>query len=300
MVAGHTSVDVVTAPTGKNVQPGGAALYAAIAARIFNNDVRLATSIGTDYEYHELLKQFPNSTIVMANTKSCRFEIEYDDRWSATYNKSEYMAARFLKADRVVTAAQGCSYVHLAPMPPRKISKMVHGLRERPGLTISLNSWEGYMKEGNDRRLLRELAPLVDFFIINEKEIMKLAEVDNLNLAVNSLPAKQLIVTLGHFGAIYAKEGRFTIYPATTWFGGNTVDATGAGDVWCGAFIGAYSLEQDVPSAVSAAGTISALKCRGWNFQEIERLKFDSVNDLVRYALSERAEGQQTLTRFLR
>lgn len=300
MVAGHTSVDVVTAPTGKRVQPGGAALYAAIAARIFNNDVRLATAIGTDYEYRELLKQFPNSSITVANTKSCRFEIEYDGMWRATYNKSEFMAARFLKASEVVTAAEGCSYMHLAPMPPKKVSKIVHGLREMSGLTISLNSWEGYMREGNDRRLLRELAPFVDFFIINEREIMRLAEVDNLNLAVNSLPAKQLIVTLGHFGAIYAKEGRFTIYPATTWFGGSTIDTTGAGDVWCGAFIGAYSLEQDVLSAVSAAGTISALKCRGWNYQEIERLKFDSVNDLVRYALSERAEGQQTLRRYLR
>jgi len=176
-----------------------------MAAKIFNDDVRLVTAIGRDYQYRETLRKFPRSNIIVTKTKSCRFEIQYDDNWRADYRKSEFGAARFLRARNVISAATGCSYVHLAPMPPEKVSAIVRGIKEKNGPSISVNSWEGYMKRKTDRKTLRDLAPLVDFFIVNEREAIQLTEVNNIAQAVRSLPAKQLVVTLGELGAIHLK-----------------------------------------------------------------------------------------------
>lgn len=299
-MAGHVSADHVVAPTGSRVQPGGAAAYAATAARVFSDDVAICTAVGQDYEYLHVLKEFPSSQVVVTKAKSTRFTIGYDEKWVAHYDVSAFGAARYLRASRMISAASGRSYVHLAPMPPAKVAKVVEGLRKVGGATIVMNSWDGYMKRRIDRKILRWLIPKVDYFIVNEKEVTMLAEVDLISAALRVLDPSHLIVTLGEFGAIYMREGRLELTPASGGMGGRIVDTTGAGDSWCGAFVGALSLGESVSSSILAGSIISALKCRGWNFERIRSLRFDSVGELVAYAVRLREGGQLTLGRYLR
>ncbi len=302
LIAGHASIDTVTNVVGRRRQPGGAALYAAVAARVFNGNVSLMTAIGKDYEYKELLREvFPRAFIKESKANSTRFEIEYDEGWNANYKMTSFGAARFLRANDIVKASIGCQYVHLAPMPPHKVSKILKELRKgKQDTVVSVNTWEGYMGRKEDRRLLIEIARESNFFIVNEREIGKLTGIWDTAMAAKRFESKQLIVTLGELGAVYVKEGHLSLIPATVGIGGSPVDTTGAGDSWCGAFLGAYSLTNDLELSVMAASILSSLKCRGWNFQKLLDLRFESVEDLVDYVVRLREGGQLTMRRYFR
>jgi len=299
LVAGHTSVDHVVSSTGSRTQPGGAALYAAMAAKVFSREVGLVTAVGKDFEYLDALKGFPSAHILITKAKSSRFDIRYDSRWNARYEVSAFGAARYLRASRIVSAAAGYSCVHLAPMPPEKVRKVVEGLRRKGGVTISMNSWDGYMSSREDRNILKRLMSEVDYFIVNEGEIMRLAGVDSTPAAFRVLDPSHLVVTLGDLGAIYTREGRLEISPATLGIKGQVVDTTGAGDAWCGALVGALTLGEDMTSCVNAASMISALKCRGPNFERIMNLRFGAVEELIDYVVRLREGGQLTLKKYL-
>jgi len=299
LVAGHASVDHVFTPNGSRVQPGGAAIYAAMAAKVFCDEVGLVTAVGGDFEYMDLLREFGLPNVVVTKANSSRFEIHYDDKWVSRYRISSFGAARYLRATRVVSAATGYSHVHLAPMPPAKTRKAVEGLRRIGGMKISVNSWEGYMSSEEDRKVLRDILSEVDYFIINEREVTRLAEVDSIPAALRVMDTRHLLVTLGELGAIYVKDGKLDMIPAAWGIGGKIVDTTGAGDTWCGAFVGALSRGEDVESSVLAASLLSALKCRGWNFERIKSLHFNSVEEVVDYAVRLREGGQLTLKKYL-
>jgi len=300
LVAGNASVDEVTNRVGSRKQPGGAAVYAAVAARIFSDEVKLATAIGGDYEYEGLLRgMFPSSSIFEVNANSTRFEIRYDGGWNADYRAVNFGAARLLRADKVVKAARGCSHVHLAPMSPSKVSAIITKLRrEQPDTIISVNTWEGYMRGRGSRELLREIARGSNFFIVNGREITKVTGISDISWAARQLESKQLVVTLGDLGAVYVREGQLRLIPATVGIAGDLVDTTGAGDAWCGAFLGAYSLTRSLEQSVMAASIVSALKCRGWDFQKLLGLRFQTVEDLVDYVVRLKGGGQLTMRRY--
>lgn len=299
LVAGHASVDHVFTPAGSMVQPGGAAFYAAMAARVFCDEVGIVTAVGKDFDYLGLLRDFASRDVVVTNAKSSRFEIHYDDKWVSHYRVSSFGAARYLRAARIAAASSGYSYVHLAPMPPHKVRKAVDALRTKGNVTISLNSWEGYMTSEEDRKVLRKLMSDVDYFIINEREVTRLAEVDSIPAALRVVDTSHLVVTLGEFGAIYVRDGRLDMTPAQAGIGGRIVDTTGAGDAWCGAFVGALSRGEGMTSSILAASIVSAIKCRGWNFERIRSLRFNSVEELVDFAVRLREGGQLTLKKYL-
>ena len=65
----------------------------------------------------------------------------------------------------------------------------------------------------------------------------------------------------------------------------HVVDTTGAGDVWCGAFVAAYKLTDDLMKSVTIASILSSLKCSGWNFQKLINLRFRKPEDVIEYII---------------
>ena len=51
--AGHISIDKVVNVHGSRIQPGGGALYSAIAAKTLNCNIALISAIGKDYAFTE-------------------------------------------------------------------------------------------------------------------------------------------------------------------------------------------------------------------------------------------------------
>jgi len=300
---GHVSIDHVETINGANIQPGGAALHAAIAAKTLVDDVLLVSVIGEDYPYREFLRFFPTRYIKASKMPSTRFRIRYNEKWEAKYLEASYGAGARISYSTIPSRAlQPNSVVHLSPMPPSKVERMVEKIKESsPETEISINVWIGYMKTRRNRRILRDLASRVDYFILNDSEAKTLVDADSLSIAIRLLKAKTLIVTLGEFGAIIASEDSgVQMVPALRFPVEKIVDTTGAGDAWCGAFLASLQLTHDFVKSVTAASIISSIKCMGWGFSKLLNLKFKDVDNIIEYVIGLR-EGslQKRLLDFL-
>ncbi len=285
---GHVSVDTVQNVNGSNVQPGGAALHAAAAARTLTENVTLSSVVGKDFRFVDVLKSFAKRRIKVVSAPSTKFSIRYDERWEAHYLQEEYGAGKKISFETLPREElRPDSFVHVSPLPPLRVKKIVSRIREAsPETRISVNSWIGYMKTRKDRKVLRELASEVDFFIVNDSEVKALTETDSLSIAFRLLRAKTLVLTLGEFGAIVSTDkGEVQMVPALRFPVEKIVDTTGAGDAWCGAFLAAYQLTGDFVKAVTAASVISSIKCTGWGFSKLFSLRFKDVDSIAEYVI---------------
>ena len=71
-------------------QPGGAALYAAIAAKTLFPKVTLISATGKDNKFLESLNLIPNNDIKIYDSPTTKFHIKYDKLWEAHYLKAEH------------------------------------------------------------------------------------------------------------------------------------------------------------------------------------------------------------------
>ena len=286
---GHVSVDKIENVNGVRVQPGGAALYAAMAARTLSKNVKLVSAIGRDYQFQDVLKHLDGSRVKVYNMASTRFHIRYDEKWEARYVKTTWGASP--KVNSVAVSIKGLdsnAIVHMSPMKPAKVAKILEKITDTsPEAKVSINTWIGYIKESRkSRRILKDLASKVDFFILNDSEAKALAETDSILTALRLLDAKMLIVTLGQLGAIISgKNMGIQMVPALNIPVEKVVDTTGAGDVWCGAFLATYNLTEDLMKSVSVASIISSIKCSDWGFDNLVNMRFKKPDDVIEYVI---------------
>jgi len=293
---GHISVDRIENINGVSIQPGGAALHAAMAARTLIDDVRLVSVISKDYPFMDVLGCFPRGFIKTSSMPSTRFSIRYDKRWEARYLEAEHGAGSRISSSTIpMDDLEPEGIIHISPMPPAKVERIVDAVMDSsPKTKISTNAWSGYITGRKNRRILRDLSSKVDFFMMSDSEAKLLTEADSLSVALRLLGAKMLVVTLGEFGAIVnAEGGEVRMVPALSFPVEKIVDTTGAGDAWCGAFLAAYGLTGDLVRAVTAASVISSIKCTGWGCSKLLNLKFKSVDHIVEYVIGLREGGLQ-------
>jgi sugar/nucleoside kinase (ribokinase family) len=267
---GHISVDRVENVNGTREQPGGAALYAAIAARTLYPNVALISATGKDYKFHNVLNLLPTKDVKILDAPSTRFHIKYDRRWEAHYLKAEHGAGSRITSRNISSRwLRRKSMFHISPMKPSKVAKIMDKIKN-------------------------EIALKADFLIVSDTEAKALAQTDSISSAVRLLKAKRLIVTLGNFGAIISGENvDMQMVPALNLSPDKVVDTTGAGDVWCGAFLATYNLTEDFSKSVSAASTISRIKCSDWGFQSLINLRFKEPNDVIEFVMGLKDGGIQ-------
>ncbi|MEM1515139.1 MAG: carbohydrate kinase family protein [Candidatus Bathyarchaeia archaeon] len=291
---GHVSIDEVQNMNGSNLQPGGAALYAAIAAKTLLDNVYLISVIGKDYPFLGVLDIFSRRFIKISSGSSTRFSIKYNERWEAKYLEAKYGSG--LKISPLLIPVESLSpesIVHISPLSPLRVKRIVEGIREkRPEVKISVNTWIGYIK-GRNKDILRNIASEIDFFILNDSEAKALTNAKSLATALKVLEAKTLIVTLGDLGAIISRNSDIQVVPALRIPVEKIIDTTGAGDTWCGSFLAAYKQTNNLMKAVIAASIISSIKCTGWGFSKLLNLKFRSVDELINYVIGLKEGGMQ-------
>ncbi|MDH5391418.1 MAG: hypothetical protein OEX10_09735, partial [Candidatus Bathyarchaeota archaeon] len=76
-------MDKIENINGARVQPGGAALYAAMAARTLSTNVTLISAMGKDYDFPDALNLLDSKDVKTYNMPSTRFHIKYNKRWEA-------------------------------------------------------------------------------------------------------------------------------------------------------------------------------------------------------------------------
>lgn len=294
---GHISVDKIENINGTKIQPGGAALYAAMAARTLSRNVTLISATGKDNQFLDKLNLLPHKDIKIYDAATTKFHIKYDHKWEANYLKAEQGAGSRITSRRISDRqVKQKSIFHLSPMTPSKVLRMVDKIKKNsPETQVSVNTWIGYINEGRkNRKILKDIALKADFFIINDTEAKALAETDAISSAVRLLKAKRLIVTLGTLGAIISADDiGMQMVPALALPPDKIVDTTGAGDVWCGAFLATFNLTEDFAKSVSAASTISSIKCSDWGFQSLTKLRFNEPNDVIEFVMGMKDGGIQ-------
>lgn len=298
IVVGHVSVDEVSNRHGGRTQPGGAALYAAVAARTLGVDVTLVSAVGRDYPFPDALAAIGDAHVRRLRMPSTRFRIRYDDRWEASYPRVVPGAgARIRAADIPGHHLGGDAIVHLAPMRAAKVARIVAATTARAAAPrIAVNTWMGYVTESRrSRELLATVAAAVDFFILNEAEVKALTGTATLSAALARVPAKRCIVTLGAVGALVGGSALdVQLMPALHVPVGRVVDTTGAGDVWCGAFLAAYLRTGNLAQSLSIAAVLASIKCTGWGYERLATLRFRRPVDVFEYAIGLRDGGVQT------
>lgn len=294
---GHISVDKVENVNGARTQPGGAALYAAMAARTLFPNVALISATGKDNKYLDVLNLLPYKDVKIYDAPSTRFHIRYDRRWEAHYLKADHGAGSRITSRRISDRwLRHKSIFHISPMQPSKVARILDKIKQKsPETKVSVNTWIDYVKEGRrNRRILKDIALKADFLIMSDTEVKALAQTDSISSAVRLLKAKRLIVTLGIFGAIISEEnGDLQMVPGLNLAPDKLVDTTGAGDVWCGAFLATYNLTEDFGKSVSAASTISRIKCSDWGLQSLINLRFKEPNDVIEFVMGLKDGGIQ-------
>ena len=233
---GHISVDKVENVNGARTQPGGAALYAAMAARTLFPNVALISATGKDNQFLDVLNLLPYRDVKIYDAPSTKFHIRYDRRWEAHYLKADHGAGSRITSRRISDRwLRHKSIFHISPMQPSKVARIVDRIKQKsPETKVSVNTWIDYVRKGRkNRKILKDIALKADFFIVNDTEAKALAQTDSISSAVRLLKAKRLIVTLGSFGAIISGESvGLQMVPALTLPPDKVVDTTGAGDVW--------------------------------------------------------------------
>lgn len=292
---GHISIDKVKNMHGEREQPGGAALYAAIAAKTLYENVGLISAIGRDYKYKQILSIFKSRVIKEVKVPSTYFEINYDEKWGAEYRKARIGAGRYVKAEIIPKywMTRKNSF-HITPMTPSKVERIIDRIKTyTPKSMISINSWDGYMKNGRQRRHLMNIMRKVDLMVLNENEAKLLAQTDSLTQAINILKCKMLVITLGSLGAIVKVNDEMMMIPALTGMELKIIDTTGAGDTWCGAFLATYKMTGELTKSIVTASLIATIKCTGWGFEELVKLKFHSTDDVVKHILKLKEKTKQ-------
>jgi sugar/nucleoside kinase (ribokinase family) len=225
----------------------------------------------------------------MYNMPSTSFHIKYNKQWEATYLKADHGAGARITSKIIPLHLLGDHVaLHLSPMRVQKAVKIIDTVKQAsPETMISINTWLGYIMEGKkSREALKKLALKVDFFILNDSEAKALTQTSSVSTALRLLKAKTLVVTLGELGAIISSESGIQMIPALSSPIGSVVDTTGAGDTWCGAFLAAYKLTENLMKSVTVASIISSIKCSGWGFTKLTNLHFRELDDVIEYIIA--------------
>jgi sugar/nucleoside kinase (ribokinase family) len=253
---GSPTLDTVVRRGRAKEATAGAAFISALAARWIGATVGIVARVPRQLP-EEAAKVFGDGGLHRGGLKCTdgelpRFRIEYDEEDRATYSLVNVGMERDLSADDIPEAwlTAHTDWIHIAGVGASASQQLriLYGIRRRAP------EWEGIVSAGTCRAMIEEdrestLAMLMasQFFFLNEEEFDLLRP--------TGLPADfggTVLITRGPRGVeVIGREftGR---YPTDDM---QIVDPTGAGDAFCGGFIGGFFAdpEQPVQRGIDAA-----------------------------------------------
>jgi ribokinase len=273
--------------------PGGNALYAAVGANIWSNQVGLTAVVGYDWpaEYTAKLEQsaVDTSGLVQKNEETLRAWTIYELSGYRRYfsrNTEVVLLTPSPFSSTPLTAEEGAAYseaarhvhvrnsplpqelpaplwnvasIHLSPMRLETTLAWIETLQNRPDIFVSVDILP-YPLNGNfdDPRLLK-LLRRADVFMPSEAEAESLMpgfEVETFCREIAGRGPKIVIIKQGDHGAVVYDRERDKFHQILP-YPANVNDLTGAGDSFCGGFAVGY-LETGDPLRAALYGTASA------------------------------------------
>ncbi|MFQ5815461.1 MAG: carbohydrate kinase family protein [Candidatus Hydrothermarchaeaceae archaeon] len=288
MVIGHASIDNVLIGGGRRTQLGGAAIYSAMAAKIFA-ETGVVSRIGADFpsKYFSLLR---SSTIDVSGLKKLRgkstfFSIEYDDDGVAHYSDYRLNVGIHIRPQDIPKMYLSAKAFHLAPMAASKQRSLLDYLRDRTYALVSLNTHSSYLPKY--RRDISDLISQVDIFTINDVEAMRLTGTKGFEQALNVLKKRDhnlIIVTMGIYGSAIIHHGEITFAPSV--IQPKIVDLTGCGDAFAGSFLASFVKNEDALEAANVANSVASITATDRSFKAIRGLRFAGLDQFHEFIIS--------------
>lgn len=249
VIVGTVAFDSIETPFGKaEMVVGGAALYGAISASHYTNDVQLVSVIGGDFPQEEL------DFMASRGIDQEGLQVKKDEKsfyWSGRYHNN--MNSR----DTLVTdlnvletfdpvlpdSYKESEYVMLGNLQPEVQMRVIEQMNKRPKLIImdTMNFWMDIAMDS-----LKKTIAKIDVLTINDEEARQLSGEYSLVKAaakILEMGPKYLVIKKGEHGALLFDENNVFSAPALPL--AEVFDPTGAGDTFAGAFAGYIAQTDD-------------------------------------------------------
>jgi sugar/nucleoside kinase (ribokinase family) len=266
LTVGNLLVEDVLLPGGRRVlgRLGGDALYAAIGARAFADDVETVARLGRGFppELALLLEAAGyGAGLIPSEHPAVRLwvepEVEGGRRFTFHEQSGTYEQATPTPDEIPAELTEGLDAVHVAPVPFPQMAALLHWARPRARL---LTVDPHYQHVASRKEDWRRVLPFVDAFLPSRDEAAALLGgwpgPEKAVRALAALGAGVVCIKLGAEGSIaYRATDDFAarMTAATP----DPVDPTGCGDAFCGGFLVGLAESRDLRVAI-AHGTVSA------------------------------------------
>jgi sugar/nucleoside kinase (ribokinase family) len=261
-VLGNLTIDDVVRADGTTAMGlcGGGAVYAALGARLWSARVGVSARLGSDFPRRYLaelaaadieLRLTPVATRTMRNW--ALYESNERRRFVAHLDGGTH-DEQALALDEVPAAGLEARMCHVAPLPPRAQAALVRHLSQHT--RVSLDPHDDYIAD--DPRALMELLPLLTVFLPSRQEATLLYGRDAPQDAAREFAragARVVAIKLGGDGSLVCDGRMLHHVPAVQV---HTVDPTGAGDAYCGAFAAVYGKSPDALEVARGGATVAA------------------------------------------
>ncbi len=275
VVIGNLTIDDVVRPNGETTMssPGGNTIYAGTAAQLWGLRVGLVARVGADFPT-AALDRLTNAGLdtgglrpVEGPTVRNWVIYEADGRRTWVYRTEPGRAVEVAPRPEDVPVgwlarAGGATVVHVAAMPIAAAGAILEHVRAAgDGAIVTLDTHESW--DARDEVLA--LARQVDVFLPSDGELAALLGYDDPGRACAELLAEgvpAVVVKCGSKGAVVAlPEGVTTVRPPEV----VVIDATGAGDTFCGGLAAGLALGEPLLTAArrGAATAGAALGASG-------------------------------------
>jgi ribokinase len=269
LVVGYLSIDTLATVSGRRADvPGGAALYAALAARQAGAAVSIAACIGEDYPRAWLDRivalGIDLSRVMQVGGATRRARLIHrasGERLSDHFADPLWWERTAALAPVIAGDVSGSDIVVAAPVPIASLERVAR-LADRSSVPVIADTSEAFAARfGTD---LLDLLPKIALFAPSREETRILCPGSTDDAAVHILAGRgpSIVQKRGADGlAVCEREGEaLFLQPAEAT---TVVDPTGAGDALVGALAAGLASGRSLREALSMAGGVAALTVSG-------------------------------------
>lgn len=250
---GYSTIDVIHTPRSSTTRPGGGAYFASLSASRLVKSVGLISAVGADYNLSCLMNRIDTEGIrLVSSENTARSTLTYHSQSDLTDRdiSIEWGASKLLEGKDIPREwFPGLKMIHVATMVPAQQHEIIQYIKKNsPATKISLDTDSFLMQEKENLDILNENFQLSDIVFVNRVEYGILSEfIDRLS---------QVIVKLDKDGAYYMTSGKILARSKAKKV--ETVDVTGAGDVFAGAFLSSLHLGYSIQNALDYATSLAS------------------------------------------
>lgn len=266
LVYGNPTIDEFVQGDKSLLAPGGAVLYAGVAAANLGSEVRIVGNVGPDYPPGVLkwLRSCHVNTAGIRETsdQTTRFRIEYRNERRQLWVLASGSKIRLVPKTKGNIAHLGAVFGEIDPSVVGRIRAKCNFLSA--DLQGFLRASKRDKRVKNVRRKLALLYRSCDLVKASFSEVQTQLDISEPEDAVDALLRRGpsfAMVTLGSKGSIIGSADR-SRYLIPAFHDPETVDPTGAGDVLIGSWLSVFSSTHDTVWAASVGSAFASLTSR--------------------------------------